>query len=145
MHVVAGGSGKLGAGNAPLFVRRRRTRPCAPWPESKPGYQYASALPELRWLLRQAGVPPADAEAYSWHSLRRGAATRLLAMGVPWDVVKKLGGWAADASLVNYDARGRDVAAAVLLADTARHAPGAYALMRPRGAGGGRRGRGGRR
>jgi len=105
-YLVAAGL-ELGTGDEPLFERRRRDPTGTPWPESAPCYSYAASLRELRWLLRKAGPSDADAGTYAWHSCRRGMATHLLAMGVPWGVVKKLGSWAADASLANYDARAR--------------------------------------
>lgn len=118
MQAYAAAAGiTLGVGTGPLYVRRRKDGTEWPLPRQAAdarqpqGLQYPQALSELKQLLAAAGV--ADADAYSWHSFRRGMATKLLAMGVPWDVVKKLGGWASDESMSNYDARGRAVAAAV--------------------------------
>jgi len=115
-YAVAAGI-DLGTGPAPMFVRRRRSAPCGEVPERKPGYQYQTSLSELRWILGKEGLQAAEGARFSLHSLRRGGATRLLEIGVQWDIVKKLGGWAADTSLSNYDARGRALAASVTATD----------------------------
>ena len=117
----------IGSGDRPLYERRRRASGQL-WPEARPGYSYHSSLKELKWLLWRAGVPFWG--SYSWHSLRRGCATRLLARGVPWDVVKKLGAWATDSAMENYDARGWEVADAVELWDIEPARPGDWALAR---------------
>ena len=150
----------LGVGSTPLYDRRRRNgnlwpqkqrlmlavgkvSPAGAAPASsatrrsgpRVGYLYPAALKEFKWLLRASAVP--DAAEYAWHSLRRGCATRLLAAGAPWDVVKKLGGWASDAAMENYDARGSAVADAVEHFQAEPAEPGAWALGR---VGGGIRG-----
>lgn len=118
-----------GAGTTPLFRAIKYTLPHPGDPPSgvplkgSPVYTRARHLGNLRKLLGHVGYgtpggPLADRKPddFGLHSLRSGGATTLLALGVPWDVVKRLGNWKSDESMVNYDRRKEDLVFAVVRA-----------------------------
>jgi hypothetical protein len=106
MQAYASAAGKtMGTAGGPVFPERlKRTGALA---RSDGDYTDNAARGHLRWLISKAGLP--DPNAYGLHSMRRGGATMLLAAGVDWPSVKKLGAWKSDAAEL-YDARGADLA-----------------------------------
>ena len=101
--------GPTGASTS-VFPERFKTSGARRFPMTG-DYPYQNALDDLRWLLGEAGV--SRPLQYGLHSPRRGGATRYLAMGVRWDIVKRLGRWATDEALREYDARYLELAEAV--------------------------------
>jgi len=99
---------RIGVSERALFEPRNRTTG-DPKDPLFGVYKYSTAMRDLRWLLHAAGV--ADADAFSTHSMRRGGATLLLSIGTPWKSVKRIGRWASDDAMDNYDARVAAVAA----------------------------------
>ena len=96
---------RLGEGDASVFPQFRKTDNSPA--RSDEEYPDGAARAHLRWILRSAGVP--EPNRYGLHSLRRGGATRYLAIGLDWSLVKKLGAWKSDIWEL-YDARGLDLA-----------------------------------
>jgi len=106
---VAAAGVTLGRDEGPLFPRYKRTS------NDERGrvagrYLYSAALVDLRWVLTKAGV--ADVARIGLHSLRALGATLYLRMGVPREDVQKMGLWSDPASLVKYDRRDGEIAAA---------------------------------
>ena len=56
----------------------------------------SAVLTFLRSSLRTAGYTEARTMYYGTHSFRIGGATRLFAMGAPFEIVKRVGGWSSD-------------------------------------------------
>lgn len=106
MKAYADASGaRFGTRSGPVFpLRFKKTGLTA---RQDGAYPDGAARAHLRWLLEKAGVP--EPSTYGLHSMRRGGATMLLAAGVDWASVKKLGAWRSNAAEL-YDARGADLA-----------------------------------
>ena len=100
-RMVPGGADEL------LFPRLRKSGAVALKAGAPGPYSHELALGNLRFLLDAARVP--DGDSYGMHSLRSGGATHYLALGLPWDVVKRIGNWRADSSLQIYDRRAGDL------------------------------------
>ena len=106
MKAYADASGaRFGTRSGPVFPLRSKMTGLTARPDG--AYPDGAARAHLRWLLEKAGVP--EPSTYGLHSMRRGGATMLLAAGVDWASVKKLGAWRSNAAEL-YDARGADLA-----------------------------------
>lgn len=109
MKAYADAAGKrMGVAGGPVFPARHKMTGAIARRDAE--YSDDAARSHLRWLIQKAGLP--NPEAYGLHSMRRGGATMLLAAGVDWPSVKKLGAWKSDAAEL-YDARGADLADAI--------------------------------
>jgi len=116
---------RVGGDSGPVFARYSRVTGA----RLGGAFTYATGLTSLRWLLSQAGT--SQPSRYGTHSLRSGGATELLARGVSWSTVRRLGGWRSEASMIRYDRRRAALAAEVMIADRGHRRRGGPAGRTP--------------